>query len=780
MNRAGYYFPMVVWLTVLITCAVVIAQTRFVADLSAFVPKTPNERQQLLVEQLRDGVIARLMMIGIEGGNADERAELSRELALALRQTGQFVGVQNGESQAQDRAYVFNHRYLLSPAVTPERFSVSGLHAAIASSIASLSGSAGLISKQLLPRDPTSESLQWLQQFSAEQQPRDVDGVWASRDGSRALLLVYTRAAGSDTDAQARAIGTVRQTFDRLDARHNTGAMLVMSGTGVFSVASRDTIQGEVGRLASVSLLLVVGLLWLVYRSMLLLALGLLPVLSGALAGIAAVSVGFGHVHGLTLAFGTTLIGEAVDYSIYFFIQRTGKFGYADFWRTIWLGVMTSVAGFSVMLFSDFPGLAQLGLYSISGLLAAVLVTRYVLPLLTPQQLVLHDLSRSGAVLDWLIMRSVRLRWLITLLALTAAGVVWSHADGMWNRQLSALSPISAADQRLDQSLRADMGAPDMRYIAAFTAPDLQQALQGAEQVGAVLQHLVEQRVIGSFNSPASMLPSIALQRARQAALPSADQASLRLNQALIGLPIKAVRLQGFLQDMQSEKTQPPLLRRDMQNTAAALLVDSLLVKRNRGYLVLLPLRANSADGFMALDKVRGALANHQLPKVIVIDLLQETTDLFNSYQHEALLLFGIGCLAILGLLLVSLRSIQRTLRVVLPLLYAVLCVMAGLLLGGVQLTILHLIGLLLVVAIGSNYALFFDSGTQAGNLAYRRQTQVSLVVANLATVGGFGVLALSKVPVLFAVGCTVAPGTLLALIFSAIMIRERPHAGHD
>jgi len=44
-------------------------------------------------------------------------------------------------------------------------------------------------------------------------------------------------------------------------------------------------------------------------------------VLSGALAGVAAVSLGFGVVHGITLGFGTALIGEAVDYSIYLFMQ---------------------------------------------------------------------------------------------------------------------------------------------------------------------------------------------------------------------------------------------------------------------------------------------------------------------------------------------------------------------------------------------------------------------------------------------------------------------------
>jgi predicted exporter len=210
------------------------------------------------------------------------------------------------------------------------------------------------------------------------------------------------------------------------------------------------------------------------------------------------------------------------------------------------------------------------------------------------------------------------------------------------------------------------------------------------------------------------------------------------------------------------------------------LLADSLLVRRDRDCLVLLPLRAAATgpgDGTIEIDRVASALAAHGLADVAVIDLLAEATDLFDNYLHEALLLSGLGSLAIVGLLLISLRSVPRTLRVAVPLGCAVLCVTAGLLLAGVQLTILHLVGLLLVVAVGSNYALFFDSGALAGSPAERRRTQVSLVVANLTTVGSFGVLGLSKVPVLSAIGTTVGLGAFLALVFSAILARARTDA---
>ena len=214
----------------------------------------------------------------------------------------------------------------------------------------------------------------------SDTRPAVADGVWVSRDGMRAVLLAQTRASGSDTDGQQRALETIRRVFDEVTAADPAAARasrLLVSGPGVFAVSSRKTIRDDVARLSTFGVIGIVGLMLVVYRSLPALALGMLPVISGALAGIAAVSVGFGVVHGLTLGFGTTLIGEAVDYSIYLFVQSTSLARenstgdrarwVATFWPTVRLGMLTSVVGFATLLFSGFPGLAQLGLYSIAG-----------------------------------------------------------------------------------------------------------------------------------------------------------------------------------------------------------------------------------------------------------------------------------------------------------------------------------------------------------------------------------------------------------------------------
>jgi predicted exporter len=104
--------------------------------------------------------------------------------------------------------------------------------------------------------------------------------------------------------------------------------------------------------------------------------------------------------------------------------------------------------------------------------------------------------------------------------------------------------------------------------------------------------------------------------------------------------------------------------------------------------------------------------------------------------------------------------------------------VAAGLVLAGRELTILHVIGMLLIVAVGSNYALFFDRRATDRQGDAVPLTLASLVIANASTVLGFGVLATSSVPILAALGSTVAPGALLALVFSALLAERLPVTG--
>ena len=192
MNRA---VRIALWMSAMALALVIVARAHYTADLSAFLPRVPNPRQQMLVDQLRDGPASRLLLIGIEGGDATARAQLSMMLARELRAGPAFSSVDNGESvnQERDREFLFGHRYLLSEAVTPQHFTVAGLNGAIDETIGLVASPAGLLAKPLLPRDPTGEFLAVLNQLDRSAQPRSLAGVWVSPDGARALLVATTR-----------------------------------------------------------------------------------------------------------------------------------------------------------------------------------------------------------------------------------------------------------------------------------------------------------------------------------------------------------------------------------------------------------------------------------------------------------------------------------------------------------------------------------------------------------------------------------------------------------
>ena len=767
-----------VWLILMLACGWIISRSQFTTDLSAFLPRSPTPEQQLLLEQISDGLASRLILVGISGCDATTRARISKQIAQRLRADPAFVSVNNGEpvTQQRDRDFLFSHRYLLSPAVTPERFSATGLRAAIDDSIALLASPAGLLVKSLLPRDPTGEMLNLLERLDSGSRPAMIDGAWASRDGARALLLIQTRASGSDTDAQQRAMTAIRHAFET--ASVNTHAELLMTGPGVFSVTSRDTIKSQVSRLSMISIALIATLLLLVYRSFSALTLGFLPVISGVLAGIAAVSLGFGEVHGITLGFGTALIGEAVDYSIYMFVQSeqgaSQQHWTTQFWPTVRLGVLTSIFGFASLLLSGFPGLAQLGLYAIAGLVAAAAVTRFVLPHLLPANFKIHDVSPIGRVLSRWVRHASRLRWAAGLILVGAVAVLAIKHDHLWNNTIASLSPVSPEDVALDARLRADMGAPDVRYLVVVSGADQQTVLRSAEQVAAVLQTQVDQGELARFESPSHYLPSIATQRARQASLPDAPTLQARLTEAVQGLPLRASVLAPFVQDVATVKTQPLIRSDDLQHTSMAMAVDGLLIRQATHWSALLPLTAVPNRDINAA-KLRAALQATSLPNVLFVDMKAESDRLYAGYLHEAIVLSLGGVLAIVVLLWIVFRSSRRVLSVTAPLVAAVITVTAGLALLGQQLIILHLVGLLLVVAVGSNYALFFDrQDTQTTDIAPR--TLASMLFANLTTVAGFGLLAFSNVAILQALGVTVAPGVMLALIYAAIFAK-REHA---
>jgi predicted exporter len=463
-------------------------------------------------------------------------------------------------------------------------------------------------------------------------------------------------------------------------------------------------------------------------------------------------------------------MGEAIDYAIYLFSRTepgsTPQATLARIWPTLRLGLLTSLAGFGAMLFSGFPGFVQLGLFTMTGLIAAASVTRFVLPHLMPRGFRGVSLAGAQPALTRLLAAAPRLRPAVALGLIAAVLFLSLHKGSYWQGELSSMNPVPADQLALDHRLRGDLGAPDVRYMIVLRAPDQEAALQACEKLGAGLAPLVDKGVLAGFDSPARYLPSMETKQARQRAIPGAEMLRANLAEAAKGLPFRPDVFAPFLADAQKAKTAPLAAQAALENTALGLKVDASLFRRGNATIAILQLQGVGDPKQLAV-----AVQAMAVPGATLLDLKSETDLLLARYLGEAQLLSLSGTVAVAVLLIVTLRSFIRMLRVLAPLAASV-GITAAILLGvGHVLSVFNLFGLLLVVAVGSNYCLFFEHGEAE---AARPRLLASLCIANLCTVIGFGVLSFSGVPVLHGIGMTVAIGAALSLLFGAVLIPAR------
>ena len=148
-------------------------------------------------------------------------------------------------------------------------------------------------------------------------------------------------------------------------ARAGSASRLVLTGPGAFSVEIGGRTQREANWIGSVDTLGLILLLLFAYRSWRTPLFGVLPLASAGLAGLGTVALLFPGVHGITVAFGFTLIGVVQDYPIHLFShQRAGVSPWANaraIWPTLATGVASTCIAYVTFLFSGVEGLRQLG-----------------------------------------------------------------------------------------------------------------------------------------------------------------------------------------------------------------------------------------------------------------------------------------------------------------------------------------------------------------------------------------------------------------------------------
>lgn len=768
--------PLFLWLAfVLFSLYWIFLKTPILSDISLFLPDAKNSGQDLLINELRESPAARILLLAIEGGDSHARAITNKELAEQLLSSRLFVKVENGEQKINYEAekHFFQARYLLSSTLSRKKFSVSGLRSALLERLSELRSPASSFYQKLLPADPTGEFVKVIEQMQGMEQPSKHLGVWFSDDLSNSFLLIETKASGFDLDGQEKSLGYIRKVFSALANKY--GTRLVVSGPGFFGVKSRKIIRRESTIFSLIASLLTAFLLLAGYRSLKFIAIAALPVLSALLAGTFIVSLFYGSIHGITLAFGLTIIGVTLDYPIHFFTHlessRTVYETLGKIWPTIFLGATTTIIGFFAMMTTRFSGLAQLGLFSVAGIAAAILVTKFVLPSFIIF-LKIRDKKFSPGHGWYLLLKSGR-KMRITFILIGGTSILFLiFFNGVrWENNLEALSPIPKLLIVKDGQLRKEMHAPEVSHLIVLRGKDEEEVLERCELIAPVLKKLVDDQLIGSFDSVCRYLPSKKKQIHNRKLLPSSAELEKNLHEALTGFTFKKDFFNPFIQDIASTKEKKPLDLKALKGTKIAAKVSSQLFAIHDGWLGIVML-----SEVKNTDKIASYFLAINNPNIQYVNLKKESGMLLANFRSAALNRLAFGLILVLLSLIIGLKSIRRSFIVLLPVFLALSVDLVLLFLIGERLSLFHLVSLLLVLGISLDYSLFFNQKGESD--FFKMRTLYSLTFCCLSTVSLFGLLGLSNLSVLNSIGKTVSIGVILGYFFSLVL--SSPEKGNQ
>lgn len=538
------------------------------------------------------------------------------------------------------------------------------------------------------------------------------------------------------------------------------GVSVHRSGLLLHAAAGAEQARAEISTIGLGSLLGIVLLILVVFRSLWPLGLVLLPVVTGSLVAVAATLLLFGRIHMITVAFGAGLVGVAVDYALHFICEARVSPRYQiirKLFAGLLLGLVSSVVAYAALALAPFPGLRQMAVFSAVGLMAAWLTVLLWLPLLNRRS----DTAPLPAA-GWL----SRLReayprigatpWLALLLlglGLVSGVIIW---NGVARDDVRLLQTSPKALLAEDRQVQAWLGNGSSAVFLLVSGTDLEQVLRTEERLQTQLERLQDEKLLQGYSALSQILPSQQRQAENAQSVKSLYRSQWPVLADLLQLSAQQ-RAQALAQMEQGTDTW--LTPDRWRQLEISHLWSQYIIRDADGEMATLIRLKGEMSPSLKQALIRLAA---QEPDLHFVDQLGSMSDLMARYRAEIadwlLLAYSVV------MLMLVLRYRQGFWRIVLPPLLASLLTFAGLLLLNGGYNLFNLIALMLVLGIGLDMGIFLHETGDSDH------TWLAVSLSALSSLLAFGLLALSQTPVLYHFGVIVLPGLLLTWLLAPLM----------
>jgi len=356
--------------------------------------------------------------------------------------------------------------------------------------------------------------------------PRELAPSLASPDGRFRLMYVESARKLPNYQAMGEWLAQVRAAAGAVAAPH--GVAVHFTGEPAFVSEISRSMERDMKMSGGLALVLICLVVWLGYRD-----LRLLPVLAAMMGIIFLLTLSTagllsGSLTVLTVGCGSILIGLTVDYGVLVYAAG-GASGEPEVMRRTRRGIVwaaaTTAASFAALVFCGMPGLAELGLLVMSGVVIGAVLFLWVFPRLL-QRLNIGPGNRGQGIGALVVPAAGAAAerpagWRDTVPPVLAGLVVLGGLAGLAVRGFprmdldsGSLRPrVSEAYDTLDR-LTAHLGGGSQSLSVLVAGRDEAEVAARLDALGTRLERLQAEGVVTSFALPRALWPVAAIQQA--------------------------------------------------------------------------------------------------------------------------------------------------------------------------------------------------------------------------------------------------------------------------
>jgi predicted exporter len=581
---------------------------------------------------------------------------------------------------------------------------------------------------------------------------RNADAAAVSPEKTWRLVRAELRGAAFDMASSQRLIAQL-DALNVAFAKRFPSAEILRRGTLFYSDFAAGQARHDMSTIGVASLLGIVFVILLFFRSPHPLWMVLLSTGVGMAAGFAGMFLVFGQVHVISLVLSTSVVGISVDYALHFLTARmlhsaaeTPLQTLAKLLPVLGMAALTSALAYAVLLVAPFPGLRQLAVCAGFGLSAAFATVVCWFPFLSRKMKPRQPAGIWVAALwlrQWRRNRALRIGLPLAFALAGAAGLLRSTVNddvGM----LQGLPDVLVKQERRIAALMGQDGGQSWLVVHGATG---EAVLQTMEKLEPKLVRMQTDGGLKSLQLLSRQLPSALRQRE---------------NAALVAAAAPVVRAKLQETDVVGAETAPP------QTETLALLTPALWRKNfaSEGWRHLWFEGDGHAAAFVPVtgaDNARMTALAHDAAGVHWLNRRAELSELL-AVHRQGLGTLLLGSVLLVGAFFMVRFGVVAGVRCSLPIIIAMLFGLSLPALLGLPLNLFSILALVLVLGIGIDYTLFFANRDSTAITA-----MLSVGVAAVTTQLTFGMLILSSTPAIRGFGAVLAGGIFVAFALAPL-----------